>query len=71
MVDHRATFTSNIRPHIEKKQPVYLKKSYCDNILVLKTVNRKPVCQPKDSDPVTFRFLQTKTGFITYVIILP
>ena len=39
--------------------------------IVLKTVNRKPICRPKDSDPVTFRFLQTKTGFITYFIILP
>ena len=39
--------------------------------LVLKTVNRKPICRPKDSDPVMFRFLQTKTGFITYFIILP
>ena len=24
----------------------------------------------KDSDPVMFRFLQTKTGFVTYFIIL-
>ena len=40
-------------------------------LLVLKTVNRKPICRPKDTDPVTFRFLQTKTGFITYFIILP
>ena len=39
--------------------------------VVLKMVNRKPICQPKDSDLVTFRFLQTKTGFITYFIILP
>ena len=36
---------------------------------MLKTVNRKPIFRPKDSDPVTFRFLQTKTGFITYFII--
>ena len=38
--------------------------------LVLKTVNRKPICPPKDSDLVTFRFLLTQTGFITYFIIL-
>ena len=34
-------------------------------------VNRKPICRPKDSDPVTFRFLQTKTGFITHFIPSP
>ena len=33
--------------------------------VVLKTVNRKPICRPKDTDPVTFRFLVTKTGFAT------
>ena len=35
------------------------------NEIVLKTVNRKPICRPKDTDPVTFRFLVTKTGFAT------
>ena len=39
-------------------------------LVVLKTVNRKPICRPKDSDPVMFRFLLTKTGFVTYFIIL-
>ena len=45
-----------------------LKSAY--NLLVLKTVNQKPICRPKDSDPVMFRFLLTKTGFVTYFIIL-
>ena len=35
------------------------------DLVVLKTVNRKPICRPKDTDPVTFRFLVTKTGFAT------
>ena len=44
-----------------------LKGSYLFYIsnLVLKTVNLKPICLPKDTDPVTFRLLETKTGFTT------
>ena len=32
-------------------------------------VNRKPICRPKVTDPVTFRFLLTKTGFAIYYCI--
>ena len=39
--------------------------SACDLILVLKTVNRKPIYRQKETDPVTFRFLVTKTNFAT------
>ena len=33
--------------------------------VVLKTVDWKPIFRPKDSDPVTFCFLLTKTGVVT------
>ena len=34
--------------------------------VVMKIVNQKPICRPKDIDPVTFQFLLTKTGVVTY-----
>ena len=37
--------------------PTMAPLTYLNNYAVFKTVNRKPICRPKDSDPVTFCFL--------------
>ena len=52
---------------ISLKQFFAKKLKYLENVLsliVLKTVNWKPICPPKDIDPVTFRFLFTNSLFI-------
>ena len=38
--------------------------------IVLKMVNRKPICRPKDTNTVRFRFLQIKTCFLTYSLFM-
>ena len=40
------------------------------NLVVIKTVYRKPISRPKASDWVTFSFSSNQTSFVTYFISL-